>query len=155
MADGGIAAWLVPSEFMDVNYGSVLKDFLMDRVTLIRVHRFAPDDVQFGDALVSSAVVVFRKTSPGPNHVVEFTFGNTLAEPDANEVLAHDRLRESRKWTVYSNHAKNDRRTLGDGHGPTLGDFFRVKRGITTGCNKFFVLDRVEAIRRGLPDRYL
>lgn len=56
---------------------------------------------------------------------------------------------------MYPNYAKNDRRTVWDDHGPTLGDFFRVQRGIATGCNKFFVLDRVEAIRRGLPDRYL
>ena len=56
MADGGIAAWLIPSEFMDVNYGGVLRQYLTHRVQLIRVHRFDPDDVQFDDALVSSAV---------------------------------------------------------------------------------------------------
>jgi hypothetical protein len=39
--------------------------------------------------------------------------------------------------------------------GPTLSDFFRVQRGIATGCNKFFVLDRADAERRGLPSRYL
>ena len=63
MEDGGYAAWLIPSEFMDVNYGVALKRFLTDRVTLIRAHRFDPNDVQFGDALVSSVVVVFRKTA--------------------------------------------------------------------------------------------
>ena len=62
--DDGIAAWLIPSEFMDVNYGAALKGFLADRVTLIRAHRFDPDDVQFGDALVSSVVLVFRKQLP-------------------------------------------------------------------------------------------
>ena len=50
MEEGGIAAWLIPSEFMDVNYGAALKGFLADRVTLIRAHRFDPDDVQFGNA---------------------------------------------------------------------------------------------------------
>jgi len=57
MEDDGYAAWLIPSEFMDVNYGTALKDFLTDRVTLIRSHRFDPDEVQFGDALVSSVVL--------------------------------------------------------------------------------------------------
>jgi adenine-specific DNA-methyltransferase len=55
MADDGYAAWLIPSEFMDVNYGAALKRYLTDHVTLIRVHRFDPADVQFGDALVSSS----------------------------------------------------------------------------------------------------
>ncbi len=155
MEDDGIAAWLIPSEFMDVNYGAALRSFLTDRVTLIRAHRFDPDDVQFGDALVSSVVLVFRKTPPVTAHAVEFTFGGTLLEPHARDLIPRERLRESRKWTLYPSHAKNDRHTLSDGNGPTLGDFFRVQRGIATGCNKFFVLDRADAKSLGLPAKYL
>ncbi len=155
MEDGGIAAWLIPSEFMDVNYGAALKGFLTDKVTLLRVHRFDPDDVQFGDALVSSVVLVFRKTLPAAGHAAQLTFGGSLTEPCASDLIPIERLRESRKWTVYPSHEKNDRHTLSDGTGPTLGNFFRVQRGIATGCNKFFVLDRVEAVSRGLPGKYL
>lgn len=57
MADNGLAGWLIPSEFMDVNYGASVKRYLLDQVTLLHIHRFDPNDVQFGDALVSSAVV--------------------------------------------------------------------------------------------------
>lgn len=152
---GGYAAWLIPSEFMDVNYGVALKQFLLDRVTLIRAHRFDPDDVQFGDALVSSVVLVFRKAPPPCVHVVEFTFGGTIGQPHAVDGVSLDTLRKSRKWTVYPRHASNDRRASDDGDGPILGDFFRIQRGIATGSNKFFILDRAEARRRGLPARYL
>lgn len=155
MEDDGIAAWLIPSEFMDVNYGAAIKNYLTDRVTLIRVHRFDPDDVQFDDALVSSAVLVFRKSPPPPSHAVEFTFGGSITKPHASESIPLDLLRKSRKWTAHPGHEKNDRRTANDGHGPTLSDFFRIQRGIATGSNKYFVLDRVEALRLGLPDRYL
>lgn len=155
MEEGGIAAWLIPSEFMDVNYGASLKGFLTDRVTLIRAHRFDPDDVQFGDALVSSVVLVFKKMPPAATHFVEFTFGGTLAEPHASEFIPRERLRESRKWTIYPAHARNDRHTISDGKGPALGDFFRVQRGIATGCNKFFVLDRAVAANLGLTEKYL
>ena len=155
MEQDGIAAWLIPSEFMDVNYGVALKRYLTDNVTLLRAHRFDPDDVQFGDALVSSVVLVFRKTPPTAHHAVEFTFGGTLTEPSARDLIPLERLRASRKWTAYPNHAKNDRHTLGDDTGPRLGNFFRVQRGIATGCNKFFVLDRADAKKRGLPDKYL
>ncbi len=155
MEDDGIAAWLIPSEFMDVNYGAALKAFLTDRVTLIRAHRFDPDDIQFGDALVSSVVLVLRKAPPIAAHLVEFTFGGTLDKPHASDLVPSEKLRESRKWTVYPSHAKNDRHTLGDSHSPRLGDFFRVQRGIATGCNKFFVLDRADAKKRNLPSKYL
>jgi len=155
MEHDGYASWLIPSEFMDVNYGASLKRFLTDHVTLIRAHRFDPEDVQFGDAFVSSVVLVFKKAAPPPGHAPEFTFGGTLAEPHASDCVPLERLRESRKWTVYPRHAKNDRHTLSDGHGPMLGDLFRVQRGIATGCNKFFVLDRADAKRRRLPAKYL
>ena len=57
----GLAAWLIPSEFMDVNYGDEVKRYLTERVCLLQIHRFCPSDVQFDDALVSSAIVVFEK----------------------------------------------------------------------------------------------
>jgi adenine-specific DNA-methyltransferase len=155
MEEGGYAAWLIPSEFMDVNYGAAIKRYLLDRVTLIRIHRFNPDDVQFGDALVSSVVVVFRKTPPRREYTVDFTFGGTLHEPCAADSISLERLRESRKWTVYPRHVQNDRHMSSAVNGPKLADFFRVQRGIATGRNKFFVLDRGDAERRGFPKRYL
>jgi adenine-specific DNA-methyltransferase len=155
MEDGGYAAWLLPSEFMDVNYGTALKSFLTERVTLVRVHRFDPDEIQFGDALVSSAVLVFRKAPPPRGHAAEFTFGGTLSMPHACASIPLEQLRVARKWTAYPSHAKNDRHTCTDTGGPTLGDFFRIRRGIATGSNKFFVLDRAFTERRRFPNQYL
>jgi adenine-specific DNA-methyltransferase len=155
MEEGGCSAWLIPSEFMDVNYGMALKRFLTENVTLIRAHRFDPDNVQFGDALVSSVVLFFRKSRPPSGHAVEFTFGGTLNKPHASNHIALAELQGCRKWTVYPSHAKNDRRRSTNGDGPTFGDFFQVRRGIATGNNRFFILDRADAKRRRLPNRYL
>lgn len=154
LEEGGWAAWLIPSEFMDVNYGRSLKQFLTDRVTLVRVHRFDPADVQFGDALVSSAVVVFRKTPPAAGHAVELTYGGSLTEPTLRATVPADELRQARKWTAYPNHVQNDRHAGNGQDGPTLGDFFRVRRGIATGSNKFFVVERSFARDRGFPGEF-
>ena len=81
MAAGGLAGWLIPSEFMDVNYGVSVKRYLLDKVTLLHIHRFDPNEVQFADALVSSAVVWFRKETPRPGHMVRFTYGGSLQQP--------------------------------------------------------------------------
>ena len=40
LAPGAISAWLVPSEFFDVNYGAPLKQYLLERVSLLRLHRY-------------------------------------------------------------------------------------------------------------------
>lgn len=151
MQEDGIAAWLIPSEFMDVNYGEALRHFLRTRVTFLRAHRFNPDDVQFDDALVSSVVLVFRKARPHSDHRVSFTFGGTIEQPHACEMVPLGRLRESRKWTTFPAHADNDRHTSADEGGPRVAHLFRIRRGIATGSNSFFVMDRAEANRRGLP----
>lgn len=154
MEEDGFAAWLIPSEFMDVNYGGALKRFLTDRVTLIRIHRFNPDDVQFDDALVSSAVVFFRKSKACLDHKVKFTFGGGIAKPTAAEGISLARLRQSRKWTIYPSHTTNDRQQS-CGSGPRLGDFFRIHRGVATGNNGFFVMERDKALQLGLPAHFL
>ena len=70
LAPGGVGVWVVPAEFLDVNYGQALKDYLATRVTLHRLHRFDPEDVQFADALVSSVVVALINVPPpvGPGY---------------------------------------------------------------------------------------
>lgn len=70
MTKNGLAGWLIPSGFMDVNYGRQIREYLVSQVTLLRVHCFDAKDVQFKNALVSSAVVWFRKKTPPNNHQV-------------------------------------------------------------------------------------
>ena len=101
MQKGAIAGWLIPGEFMDVNYGEVLKRYLLNQVTLIRIHRFAPDDVQFDDALVSSAVVWFRNDPSPDDHAVEFSFGGSLPAPVVSRKVSTSALWKEPKWTRF------------------------------------------------------
>jgi predicted RNA methylase len=152
MSKGGIGAWLVPSEFMDVNYGRKVKEFLVSRVTLNRIHRFDPNEVQFEDALVSSVVVFFTNALPSDNHQVEFSFGGRLDEPRVSTLVGLDQLRKTPKWTHLPRSAVED--DPGDGTG-TLADLFVIKRGLATGCNSFFVLSPEQVQRHGLPWQFL
>lgn len=123
MAEGGIAGWLIPSEFMDVNYGQAVKHFLLNRVTLLHVHRFDPNDVQFADALVSSAVVWFRKASPSHDHVVTFTFGGTLLNPKLSRLIPARALAGESKWSRFPA-AEISSGTAN----PTISDFFQREK---------------------------
>ena len=96
LADGGLAVWLIPSEFMDVNYGAALKTYLTERVTLRRIHRYCPSDVQFCDAMVTSAIVVFEKMPPPPGHEVLMSFGGPLSTPATSESVPLAMLRRPR-----------------------------------------------------------
>ena len=149
MSDDGIAGWLIPSEFMDVNYGQELKRYLLEEVTLLRIHRFDPNDVQFDDALVSSAVVWFKKAKPSSGHEVEFSFGGTHAAPAISRFISASALKDESKWTRFP---KLEVRPAESVH--TLSDFFTIKRGIATGSNDFFILNKEAISRLGLPMKF-
>ena len=99
LAENGLGVWLIPSEFMDVNYGEGVKRYLTERVSLLQIHRFCPSDVQFNDALVSSAIVIFEKREPLAGDDVLLSLGGRLTEPSKVERIELEELRASRKWT--------------------------------------------------------
>lgn len=146
LADGAVAGWLIPSEFMDVNYGAAIRQYLLEKVSLLHIHRFDPLDAQFTDALVSSAIVWYRKAPPASDHAVTFSFGGSLANPVRVRVVPAQSLALEAKWTRFPDEAVRPLASV-----PTLGDFFRIKRGIATGNNRFFILPEEEIKGRGLP----
>lgn len=151
MKNGGVGAWLVPGEFMDVNYGRNLKEFLLKNVTLCRIHRFEPNDPLFKDALVSSVAVFFRNSLPSENHKVEFTFGGTISKPRNTTLISLKELHSISKWTRLSRPVSR----VNYQQGPTLGDIFTIKRGLVTGCNSFFILTPQMADKLKLSNDFL
>ncbi|HHQ4313705.1 TPA: Eco57I restriction-modification methylase domain-containing protein [Serratia fonticola] len=146
MAPEAIACWLIPSEFMDVNYGGKVKEYLLNNVTLLKIHRFSPDDLQFSDALVSSALVWIKNSKPKNTDPVTFSFGGTLTTPNVVKEIDKESLIKESKWTRFPilDVRKNESRA-------TLGDYFTIKRGVATGSNDFFILDDEAISKYNLP----
>jgi predicted RNA methylase len=152
LAPDGLAAWLIPTGFMDVNYGQPIKDYLLNRVTLVRIHCFDPADVQFEDALCTSAVLWFKKALPPANHVVEFTYGGSLTQPKMSLMMSVESLRKTAKWTKFglvSGRVNSQDQPL------KLKDLFTIKRGLATGANDFFVLKLEQVSDYQLPLEFL
>jgi adenine-specific DNA-methyltransferase len=146
MQRGAVAGWLIPSEFMDVNYGEAVKRYLLDKVTPLRIHRFDPNDMQFDNALVSSAVIWLRNDPPPEAHEVEFTFGGLLSEPKIARTVSVNALRKEAKWTRFPSFEVREEIIR-----YRLSDLFTIKRGIATGSNKFFILTAEQITAYGLP----
>lgn len=148
LADGALSCWLIPSEFMDVNYGSAVKEYLTTRVDLLAIHRFAPDDVQFCDALVSSSIVVFRNQKPSGSDV-RFTTGGSINVPKSERHVSRQRLSGCSKWSrLFGSDSPSECRSV-------LGDYFTVKRGIATGNNNFFIIDQSTIAKYDIPSQFL
>lgn len=150
MSENGVAAWLIPSEFMDVNYGRQIKQYLLDRVTLLHIHRFDPKEVQFDDALVSSAVVLFRNRPPSANQTIEFTFGGSLTHPSESKLIPRNELETNTKWSsLYTKGVQAVNR------GVKIADLFSIRRGLATGANDFFILTKECIAKYNLPLDFL
>ena len=150
MQKNAIACWLIPSEFMDVNYGEAIRTYLLQKVTLLRIHRFEPNDVQFNDALVSSAIVWFKNEVPCSDYYVEFSFGGSVEKPRIAKKVATGQLRHETKWTRYPNAEKRSLDIY-----PKLSDYFTIKRGLATGDNNYFILNEDEINELKLPEDVL
>jgi len=156
MADAALGVWLIPSEFMDVNYGRAVKEYLCSQVRLLRIHRFDPEEVQFDDALVSSAVVLLENTPASPTDKVEFTYGGSLSSPRRTRFATVKELARLPKWSGLSQRKHPIHKRVNDAESDvTIGDLFEIKRGLATGANHFFILERAHAAELGLPDRFL
>ena len=119
-------------------------------MTLLHIHRFDPNDVQFDDALVSSAVVWFRKEKPPAGHQVRFSYGGTMQQPATSKSVSVLDLERADKWTRFP---RQDAEAEYDGY--RLGDLFAIKRGLATGDNGFFIVDEDKARSLNLPAKFL
>jgi len=148
---GAVAAWLIPSEFLVVNYGAPLREYLRTRVTLLELFQFDPEEVQFDDALVSSCVLIYRKTPPPADHTALFRYGTNLEEGGKEQRVPIRELAAQSRWHVSPSVAADALST----QPLTIADLFTVRRGIATGANDFFVLTRDNCMARELSAKAL
>lgn len=151
LAEDAVASWLIPTEFFTVNYGSALRQYLSQRVTLLSIHQFDPEDVQFDDALVSSCVVTYRKRRPTAATHFLYTYGGDMLRPSVRRELAQSAIADTPRWS-FSTEPPRHRHASTD---LTFGDLFFVKRGMATGANDFFILTPETAVEYAIPAEFL
>lgn len=150
LAENAVCGWLFPSEFMDVNYGSAVKEYLLHKVHLLRIHRYAPENSMFPDALVSSCVVWFKNEQIDRDYEVEFSFGGTHNRPLRSKTIKKSDLLKERKWTRFPEKDIREEESPGQ----KIGDFFEIKRGLATGDNHFFILSLDRIAELGMDMSY-
>lgn len=150
LKEGGYSCWLVPTECLYVNYGKELKKFLLENVDLIAVHSFDNHDVQFSDALVSSSVIIFRKTRKKVP-MVRFSWGADIKHPKEEILIEKGCLDPVLKWNKEQllQEEQSDKLDI------TIGTFFKIQRGIATGDNGFFIVDDTIKKTYDIPESFL
>ena len=150
LAQGGRAAFIVPSEFLATGYGVQVKRFLLQNKRLRHLVLFDPASRVFADASTTACVLLFDGQACEalgvwhlPDDVDPEAFSSLCSEaacpPLAQANIPYAELDATKNWQGLGRSAADDSGFA------RLDVFGAVKRGIATGANEFFVLRPSEA----------
>ncbi len=157
LAPGGRAAIIIPAEWMNANFGTALKHFLIDNGLLRELVLFSQSADIFGDALTTACLLFLE--NPAGTHPTTIRAWHLDATSDAPSSLANlariarpasfapAALRDASKWEFL---IREGPRTIPPGF-VTLRHLATTKRGIATGANSFFHLTPSRARALNLP----
>lgn len=145
---GDFGAFITSSEWIDVNYGSVLRDMLANGLGGASLHVISPAARPFADALTTGAITCFRLGARPDRFLVGSVDSvDALADLSDGAPVEWSALEEAPRWSI---HIRKGPKPVA-GH-IELGDLFRVHRGQVSGANGVWIAGPHAA---ALPERYL
>ena len=152
--DNGVAVWLLPSIFLQSRYGRAVRQYLTSNVQLVRLHVYNEEKLQFDDTMISTTIVVFKKVHPIERQKVVITYGDSISEPQFSKTFDLGYLsRNINNWRSIIVNSKENEPKLS--LNIRFSALFDIKRGLATGANSFFVIERNKAKEYGIPDMAL
>lgn len=147
---GDVGCFVTSAEWLDVNYGSVIRELLLGRLGGTSLHMIDPREVPFEDAMTTAVITCFEVGSrPEAPKLRLLGSPPALGTLDEGAGIARSSLTASRRWTPLLRDAGAD---IGLGAAVPLRTVARVHRGIVTGANVYFLLTREQAHRFGVLD---
>ena len=145
---GDIGSFITSSEWLDVNYGQLIRELLIGPLSVSSLHILSPTSLPFGDATVTGAITCFEVGANAPEVQIQTVDSvDALGDLSAGFPVSRRRLAETSRWSAITRVPPK----LPDGY-VELGELARVHRGTVTGANKIWVTPR-DAV--DLPDDLL
>ena len=145
---GDVGSFITSSEWLDVNYGQLIRDLLVGPLSVSSLHVLSPTSQPFEDATVTGAITCFEVgANTSDVHIQTVENIGALGDLSAGFSVSRQRLAETSRWSVITRVTPK----LPDGY-VELGELARVHRGTVTGANKVWVTPR-DAV--DLPDDLL
>lgn len=163
LADNGRCAYIVPSEFMNSDYGIPVKQWLIRTGMLRYVFVFDFEENIFDDALTTSCILLFandhltdKVSFQRIRHLsdlsgIEEAVNGYPKDLGRRKTVVSRELRPEIKWRNYykeqnCSHFKNL---------VPFTDYAKVMRGIATGDNDFFTFNESKAIHHKISRKCL
>lgn len=163
----GRAAILIPSEFLNADFGVPIKKFLLDNNYLEGVLIFDNTQLVFNDILTTACVVMLDagRAKERPVRIVHVP-DVSIVEELAEDLILNKRPEADTKWLQVSFRREalapqlkwtslGKSNTLRSQKLVSLGTIADIMRGIATGANSFFTLSVAEIEKHRLDDTYL
>ncbi|MCY3933104.1 MAG: methyltransferase [Acidobacteria bacterium] len=137
---GDYGAYITAAEWLDVNYGSVLRHALADGLGGLALHLLSPTAEPFPDALTSAAITCWEA-----GHHASSVAVRSVERADRLDGLRSRRsvpwstLRKAHRWSTIIRPC--DRKRNG---AIELGEICRVHRGQVTGANGVWIAGKYE-----------
>lgn len=153
LRDGGRMAYIVPSEFLNSDYGVEVKRALLRSGVLRHVVVVDFTQCAFDDALTTACILLCHKD--GSLSEVRFSHVSDVGQLQASladySAWVADQLKPETKWKQYYEGARSaDYRHL-----VPFSTFAKVSRGIATGANDYFIFRESKKELYGIPERCL
>ncbi|WP_315561237.1 Eco57I restriction-modification methylase domain-containing protein [Actinomyces gerencseriae] len=146
--NGDYGAFITSSEWLDVNYGGLVRQLLLDGLGGQSLHVLAPEAPLFSDATTTSAITCFRiGETPSTMRIRRVESLSDLGRLAGGRSVSRQRLAGTSRWSVLTRETPR----LREGY-VELGELCRVHRGTVTGANAVWV--RCDA-SPDLPERVL
>jgi adenine-specific DNA-methyltransferase len=145
---GDVGCFVTSAEWLDVNYGSLIRDLLTDGLGGRSLDVLRAETVPFEDAMTTAAITTFEVGSASSG--MRMRLAGSLA--DLTELATGPsvdvaQLRRHKRWSgLLRSRLPLER----DGGLVPLGSVARVHRGVVTGANDLFLLTRDQARLHGL-----
>ncbi len=134
-APGDVGAFITAAEWLDVNYGRLVRQLLLDGLGGLGIHVLDPDAEPFSDAATTGVITTFRLGSrPKSIRLRRVKTVDDLRALEGGRPVARERLAEAHRWTPLIRVSPK----LPEGW-IELGELCRVHRGAVTGANDVWV----------------
>jgi adenine-specific DNA-methyltransferase len=144
LKENGRCAYIIPSEFLNSNYGKVVKQYLLDHGSLRYIIIFNFQENIFDRAITTSSIFLFSHDHQNlPIEFINITaienLDNLLQQintyPNQQKTFTHKHLKAGIKWRSYYQETHTDKyQNLVD-----FSTYGKVSRGIATGANDYFL----------------
>jgi adenine-specific DNA-methyltransferase len=133
---GDFGCFVTSAEWLDVNYGEVIRTLLLDNLGGLSLHVIEPTALPFDGAATTGAITCFRiGDKPSSMRLRSVKAVEDIGTLDDGEPVSRARLQEARRWSPLV----RTRQKVPSGY-VELGELCRVHRGAVTGLNAVWIV---------------